>query len=167
MVGPRQAVVPSSLSFSRRSKSSSKSKRDLDRVASSLTEAALLNPNGNWTRASSDRLESDSRCPGAAQVEVASKTDIVSISPARSASNNSSRLSTNLSRSLHRFGVEGSSFLELARWPLKPPDPLATQIQKPKTNVAPSSSTVLVKLKDAIEFFGGCSMNTPTWRARC
>jgi hypothetical protein len=26
---------------------------------------------------------------------------------------------------------------------------------------------VLVKLKDAIEFFGGCSMNTPTWRARC
>jgi hypothetical protein len=28
--------------------------------------------------------------------------------------------------------------------------------------VMPSSSTVLVKLKDAIEFFGGCSMNTCT-----
>jgi hypothetical protein len=36
-------------------------------------------------------------------------------------------------------------------------------------NVVPSSSTVLVKLKDAIEISGGCSMNTPTWRAnyRC
>jgi hypothetical protein len=31
--------------------------------------------------------------------------------------------------------------------------------------VVPSSSTTLVKLKDAIEFFGGCSMNSPTWRA--
>jgi hypothetical protein len=28
--------------------------------------------------------------------------------------------------------------------------------------VVPSSSMVLVKQKDAIEFFGGCSMNTPT-----
>jgi hypothetical protein len=35
--------------------------------------------------------------------------------------------------------------------------------------VVPSSSTVLVKLRDAIEFSGGCSMNNPTWRAsyRC
>jgi hypothetical protein len=33
--------------------------------------------------------------------------------------------------------------------------------------VVPSSSTVLVKLRDAIEFSGGCSMNTPTWRATC
>jgi hypothetical protein len=24
-----------------------------------------------------------------------------------------------------------------------------------------------VKLKEAIEFSGGCSMNTPTWRANC
>jgi hypothetical protein len=28
--------------------------------------------------------------------------------------------------------------------------------------VVPISSTVLVKLKDAIKFSGGCSMNTPT-----
>jgi hypothetical protein len=28
--------------------------------------------------------------------------------------------------------------------------------------VVPSSSTELVKLKNAIEFSGGCSMNTPT-----
>jgi hypothetical protein len=28
-------------------------------------------------------------------------------------------------------------------------------------------STTLVKLKDAIEFSSGCSMNTPTWRASC
>jgi hypothetical protein len=35
--------------------------------------------------------------------------------------------------------------------------------------VVPLSSTVLVKLKDAIEFSGGCSMNSPIWRAsyRC
>jgi hypothetical protein len=35
--------------------------------------------------------------------------------------------------------------------------------------VVPSSSMALVKLKDAIEFSGGCSMNTPTWRGsyRC
>jgi hypothetical protein len=33
--------------------------------------------------------------------------------------------------------------------------------------VVPSSSTAMVKFKDAIEFSGGCSMNTPTWRASC
>jgi hypothetical protein len=33
--------------------------------------------------------------------------------------------------------------------------------------VVPSSSTALVKLKDAIEFYGGYSMNPPTWRASC
>jgi hypothetical protein len=33
--------------------------------------------------------------------------------------------------------------------------------------VMPLSSTALVKLKDANEFSGGCSMNTPTWRAIC
>jgi hypothetical protein len=35
--------------------------------------------------------------------------------------------------------------------------------------VVPSLSTALVKLKDAIEFFDGCSTNTPTWHAsyRC
>jgi hypothetical protein len=40
--------------------------------------------------------------------------------------------------------------------------PLVMQIQEPKMKVVPSSSTVLVKLKDAIEFSGGCSMNNPT-----
>jgi hypothetical protein len=57
--------------------------------------------------------------------------------------------------------------LESSRWLLKPPEPLVTQIQELKTKVVPSSSTLLVKLKDAIEFSGGCSMNTPTWRASC
>jgi hypothetical protein len=65
-------------------------------------------------------------------------------------------------RSLHRLAVKASDFLESARWPLKPPELLAMQIQEPKMNVVPSPSTVLVKLKDAIEFSGGCSMNTPT-----
>jgi hypothetical protein len=41
------------------------------------------------------------------------------------------------------------------------------QIQEPKMKVVPSSSKALVKLKDAIEFYGGCSMNTPTWRISC
>jgi hypothetical protein len=66
-----------------------------------------------------------------------------------------------------RVGVEASGFLESARWLLKPPELLAMQIQEPKMKVVPSSGTVLVKLKDAIEFFGGFSMNTPTWHARC
>jgi hypothetical protein len=44
---------------------------------------------------------------------------------------------------------------------------LATQIQELKMKVVPSSSTALVMLKDAIEFFGRCSMNSPTWRASC
>jgi hypothetical protein len=35
----------------------------------------------------------------------------------------------------------------------------------PKVKVVPSLNTMLVKLKDAIKFSGGCSMNTPTWRA--
>jgi hypothetical protein len=45
----------------------------------------------------------------------------------------------------------------------------ATQIQEPKMKVVPSSSMLLVMLRDAIEFSSGCSMNTPTWRAsyRC
>jgi hypothetical protein len=36
-----------------------------------------------------------------------------------------------------------------------------------EVKVVPSSITVLVKLKDAIEFSGGYSMNTPTWCASC
>jgi hypothetical protein len=55
-------------------------------------------------------------------------------------------------RSLRRVGAEASGFLESARWLLKRPKPLVTQIQEPKMKVVPSSSTVLVKLKDAIEF---------------
>jgi hypothetical protein len=34
-------------------------------------------------------------------------------------------------------------------------------------NVVPSSSTMQVKLNDAIEFFGGSSMSTPTWCTSC
>jgi hypothetical protein len=48
--------------------------------------------------------------------------------------------------------IKASGSLELARWLLKPPELLATQIQEPKMKVVPSSSTMLVKLKDAIEF---------------
>jgi hypothetical protein len=74
-----------------------------------------------------------------------------------------------LSRSLLGVDEVASGSLELAWWLLKPPKPSATQIQEPKMKVVPSSSTALVKLKDAIEFSGGCSMNSPTWRAsyRC
>jgi hypothetical protein len=68
----------------------------------------------------------------------------------------------NSSRSLCQVGVEASGFLKLTRWLLKPPKMLATQIQEPKIKVVPSLSTALVKLKDAIELSGGCSMNTPT-----
>jgi hypothetical protein len=71
------------------------------------------------------------------------------------------------SRSLLGVDEEASGSLELARWVLKPPKPLATQIQELKMKVVPSSSTALVMLKDAIEFFGRCSMNSPTWRASC
>jgi hypothetical protein len=63
---------------------------------------------------------------------------------------------------MKRLDEEASGSLELARWLLKPPKLLATQIQEPKMKVVLSSSTALVKLKDAIEFSGGCSMNTPT-----
>jgi hypothetical protein len=61
------------------------------------------------------------------------------------------RLSMNLPRLLHRVAAKASSFLESARWLLKPPEPLASQIQEPKMKVVPSSGTVLVKLKDANE----------------
>jgi hypothetical protein len=64
------------------------------------------------------------------------------------------------SRLLLEVDGEASGSLELARWLLKPPKPSATQIQEPKMKVVPSSSTTLVKLNDAIEFFGGSSMAT-------
>jgi hypothetical protein len=57
--------------------------------------------------------------------------------------------------------VDASSFLGVARWLLKLPEPLVMQTQEPKVIVVPSSGTALVKLKDAIEFSGGCSMNFP------
>jgi hypothetical protein len=142
-------VAPSSQILRRGSKSSSKSEGDLDYVASS------------------DWFESNPSSPGAARVEVASKMEILSICLARSGCSDSSRLSMNSSRLLRQVGVEASGFLESTRWLLKPPKPLATQIQEPKIKVVPSSSMVLVKLRDAIEFSGGCSMNTPTWRASC
>jgi hypothetical protein len=115
----------------------------------------------------SDWFECDPTSSGAAQVEVASKTDIFSICRTRSGNSNSSRLSINSSRSLCQVGVEAFGFLESTRWLLKPPEPLAMQIQEAKIKVVPLSSMALVKLKDAIEFSGGCSMNTPTWRASC
>jgi hypothetical protein len=63
---------------------------------------------------------------------------------------------------LHRVAAEAYGFLELTRWLMNPPKLLATQIQEPKMRVVPSSSTVLVKLSDAIEFSSVCSMNSPT-----
>jgi hypothetical protein len=54
------------------------------------------------------------------------------------------------SRSLLEVDGEASGCLELARWLLKPPKPSATQIQKLKMKIMPSSSTALVKLNDAI-----------------
>jgi hypothetical protein len=68
----------------------------------------------------------------------------------------------NSSRSLLGVDEEASSSLELTRWLLKPPKSLATQIQELKMKVVPSSSIALVKLKNAIEFSYGCSMNSPT-----
>jgi hypothetical protein len=38
----------------------------------------------------------------------------------------------------------------------------AMQTQEPQVNIVPSLSTALVKLNDAIEFFDGSLMNTPT-----
>jgi hypothetical protein len=108
--GPRQVVASASLILSSKSKSSSKSEGDLERVVFS------------------DWFESDPTRPGASRVEVASKTDIFSICRARSGSNRSSRLSINSSRSLLGVDEEASSSLELARWLLKPPKPLARQI---------------------------------------
>jgi hypothetical protein len=70
-------------------------------------------------------------------------------------------------RSLVRVGAETSGFLESTRRVLKPPKLLAMQIQKPKMKVVLLSSTVLVKLRDAFEFSGGCLINTPIWRASC
>jgi hypothetical protein len=58
MGAPREAVAPTSLIFSSRSKSSSKSERDLDHVVFS------------------DRFESDPTRSGASRVEVTLKTDI-------------------------------------------------------------------------------------------
>jgi hypothetical protein len=38
--------------------------------------------------------------------------------------------------------MDASGFLEYVRWPLKPLEPLATQIQEPKVIIVPSSSMV-------------------------
>jgi hypothetical protein len=140
---PRHAVARSSRIFKRRSKSSSKSGRDLDHEASS------------------DWFESNPSSPGAARVEVTLKMDVFLICLGRSGSSNLLRSSMKESRLLRRVVVEASGFLELSRWLMKPPKPLATQIQEPKMKVVPSSSTLLVKLKDAIKFSSGCSINTP------
>jgi hypothetical protein len=75
-------VAPTSLSLSRRSKSSSKSERDLDCVFPL------------------DWFESDPTSSSAARVEIASKLYIFSNYRTRSGSSNSLRLSMNSSRSL-------------------------------------------------------------------
>jgi hypothetical protein len=86
MGAPRQAVAPTSFILSSRSKSSSKSERDLDHEVFS------------------DRFESDPNRSGVSRVEVALKTDIFSICWARSGSSISSRLSMKSSRSLLGVG---------------------------------------------------------------
>jgi hypothetical protein len=87
-------VAPTSFSLSSRSKSSSKSERDLDCVVPS------------------DRFESDLTSSGASRVEVALKMDIFSICRARLGSSKSSRLSMNSSRLLLRVDAEAFDFLE-------------------------------------------------------
>jgi hypothetical protein len=47
----------------------------------------------------------------------------------------------------------------------KSPALSATQTHEPKTSIVPSGGTALVNLNDTIEFAGGSSMRTPTWRA--
>jgi hypothetical protein len=126
-----------SSSLSKRSKSSSKSERDLDCVVSS------------------DWFEPDLAGSGAARVEVVLKMD-TSRSPRQDSGVQLVEVVDEL------VGVAASSWCTGLRLPR-----VATQIQELKMKVVPSSSTALVKLKDAIEFFGGCSMNTPTWRASC
>jgi hypothetical protein len=110
MGAPRQAVAPTSLILRSRSKSFSRSERDLDHVVFS------------------DRFESEPNRSGASRVEVTLKTDIFSICWARSGSNRLSRLSMNSSRPLLGVDEEASGSLEFARWLLKQPKPLATQI---------------------------------------
>jgi hypothetical protein len=58
--------------------------------------------------------------------------DNFSICRARSGSNRSLRLLMNSSRSLLGVDEEASGSLELARWLLKPSEPLAMQIQELK-----------------------------------
>jgi hypothetical protein len=139
-----QAVGPTSLNLSSKSKSSSKSKRYIDVWSPQIGLGPI--------RLVLVHHECKSR----------QKMDIFSISRTRLGSSNSSRLSMNSSRSLLRVDEEVSGSLEFTRWLLKPRKPLATQIQEPKMKVVPSLSTALVKLNCAIEFSGGCSMNTPT-----
>jgi hypothetical protein len=94
---PRQGVAPTSLILSGRSKSSSMSERDLDRVVFS------------------DQFESNLNRSGASRVEVALKTNIFSICWARSGSSISSWLSLKSLRSLLGVDEGASSSLELAR----------------------------------------------------
>jgi hypothetical protein len=51
----------------------------------------------------------------------------------------------------------------------KLPTPSVMQTHEPKINVVPWEGSDLMNLKDAIEFAGGSSTHTPTWRAsyRC
>jgi hypothetical protein len=74
-------------------------------------------------------------------VEVALKTDIFldrfESDPSKSGNNRSSRLSMNSLRSLLGVDEEAFGSLELARWLLEPPKPLATQIQELKMKVVP------------------------------
>jgi hypothetical protein len=110
MGGPSQAVAPMSLILSSRSKSSSKSERDLDREVFS------------------GRFESDPNRSGASRVEIMLKMDIFSFCWTRSGSSISSRVSMKSLRSLLGVDEVASGSLELARWLLKPPKPLVTQI---------------------------------------
>jgi hypothetical protein len=94
----RQAVAPTSLILSSRSKSSSKLERDLDHEAFS------------------DLFESDPNRSGASRVEVALKMDIFLICWARSGSSISSRLSMKSSKLLLGVDEGASGSLGLARW---------------------------------------------------
>jgi hypothetical protein len=55
----------------------------------------------------------------------------------------------------------GSDSLGVVRWPSKALEPLAIQIQEPKTTATPSFS-MAVRVIDAIVLAEGSSMSTPT-----
>ena len=135
-------------------------------MASWQTEVVLHSPKWNWVQVFSDWNESNPRKAGADQIGVTSKMNCFSISKARSGSSISSRLQMNSSRSLFCFALSASYSPGSARWLLKPPEPLATQTQEPKTKNVPSLGTTQLKLNSAIKFTSESQTSTQIHKHR-